>query len=75
MAIMRLSSRLIDTATASMINRTYYEDNIRLAFRTEAMETAYQTAFAGYLYNYIEKNFPFREEVNVLEPGARGVYF
>ncbi len=72
---MRLSGMLIDTAAARRMNRAYYEDNIELSFRTEAMYTKYQTAFARYLYDYIAKNFQFRETVNVLELGARGVYF
>ena len=66
---MRLSGMLIDTAAARRMNRAYYEDNIELSFRTEAMYTKYQTAFARYLYDYIAKNFQFRETVNVLELG------
>ncbi len=70
-------------------NLTYYKNNVDIGFSTQAMRANYQEAFGNLLYanlsssrmpmpyfhENIYKLFEPKEELRILEIGARGVYF
>jgi len=66
--------RVIDCERSSEINNAFYSNRVDLPFRTEATRQEYQFAVAKLLYNYI-KEISGKEEVKIIELGARGVYF
>ncbi len=65
---------VIDVERSSEINNAFYSSRVDLPFRTEAARQEHQFAVAKLLYNYI-KEISGKEEIKIIELGARGVYF
>jgi hypothetical protein len=78
---LRLRDIQIDASIAAWINENYYENNVGLPFRTEAMMSIkYSEAFAYFLsllYNTLLDNANNGRDrtIMVVELGARGIYF